>query len=54
MIDPNTFFDAIEKGGDAIDFINKQNLVPWGGDVCLVFYFISFCFLCILFDLLKK
>ncbi|XP_050521530.1 poly [ADP-ribose] polymerase [Daktulosphaira vitifoliae] len=33
VIDPNEFFDAIEKGGDAIDLIKKQNLAPWGGDI---------------------
>lgn len=36
VVEPSTFFDAIDKGGNAIDLIVKQNLAPWGGKVIIV------------------
>lgn len=33
VVNPTTFFDAIDKGGNAVDLIIEQNLAPWGGKV---------------------
>lgn len=33
VVNPTKFFDAIDKGGNAIDLIVEQNLAPWGGKV---------------------
>lgn len=37
VINPTTFFDAIDKGGNAIELIAEQNLAPWGGKVNYTF-----------------
>jgi len=42
VVEPTTFFDAIDKGGNAIELIIKQNSAPWGGKVIIsiiLFYF---------------
>uniref|UniRef100_A0A2S2P4Z7 NAD(+) ADP-ribosyltransferase n=1 Tax=Schizaphis graminum TaxID=13262 RepID=A0A2S2P4Z7_SCHGA len=31
VVEPTEFFDAIDKGGNAIELIVKQNFAPWGG-----------------------
>lgn len=33
VVDPSEFFDALEKGKNAIDVIVEKNLVPWGANV---------------------
>jgi len=33
VVSPTTFFDAIDKGDNAVDLIIEQNLAPWGGKV---------------------
>ncbi|XP_050442642.1 poly [ADP-ribose] polymerase [Adelges cooleyi] len=32
IVEPTEFFDAIDKGSNAIDVITEKNLAPWGGD----------------------
>lgn len=37
VVDPTSFFDAIDKGSnDAIELIIEKNVAPWGGKVYLV------------------
>ncbi|XP_001947212.1 poly [ADP-ribose] polymerase [Acyrthosiphon pisum] len=31
VVEPTAFFDAIDKGGNAIELIVEQNSAPWGG-----------------------
>jgi len=35
IVEPTKFFDAIDKGGNAIELIIKQNSAPWGGKVVI-------------------
>jgi len=45
VVEPTTFFDAIDKGGNAIELIVQQNFAPWGGKVIIVYilFFIIKC-----------
>lgn len=36
IVEPTTFFDAIEKGGNAIELIVQNNIAPWGGKVIFI------------------
>lgn len=44
VVNPTSFFDAIDKCDNAIELINKQNLAPWGGKVTNIF--LTNTFLC--------
>lgn len=39
VVDPTTFLDAIDKGGNAIELIVEKNIAPWGGNVSIVILF---------------
>lgn len=36
VVEPTTFFDAIDKGGNAIELIVENNIAPWGGKVIFI------------------
>lgn len=48
VIEPATFLDAIEKGGNAIELIVEKNIAPWARNVSFV-NFVRFISLIILF-----
>jgi len=39
VVEPSQFFDAIDKGGNAIELIIKLNSAPWGGKVVVIIIF---------------
>jgi len=41
VVEPIAFFDAIDKGGNAIELIVQQNCAPWGGKVVIVLFFFN-------------
>lgn len=45
IVEPTAFFDAIDKGGNAIELIVKQNSAPWGGKVVIVLFLFYFLLL---------
>lgn len=42
VIEPTQFFDAVDKGGNAIELIIKLNTVPWGGKVVIIIIFVLY------------
>lgn len=42
VIEPTQFFDAIDKGGNAIELILKLNSAPWGGKVVYNIIFVLY------------
>lgn len=41
VVEPTSFLDAIDKGGNAIELIVEKNIAPWGGNVNIVILFIK-------------
>lgn len=46
VVDPTIFFDAIDKGGNAIELIVEKNIAPWGGNVNMLFYLQNIIYIC--------